>query len=902
MGLFSSKKKTYVSSVVYNLAGDEDKRANYLKTTVIGAILAERPSLAQAINQSYIDGPGIKLRNYAKWAVDQGYADAIGWRTGSLHAGDSINQEVLKTFIPTEPGMEVSLQTAKIDAADFTYWADQYVTENYPDLIGTKYVVDMDEATNTITITWEDETTTSFQPVGFNKNAQYLYASYILVGGEEEGPVEVGTVVSLAPGEPFPSTSGWTQNSYNSENKTATLTTLTEVNITYSDSTPPESSSDSSSTDQNYTEFSGEWERTTYKGMKPGVEATYSLREVMSQNQVGNITQTVNTDTVVENIGGGVTKTTVTTVTQDVLSLVRTYKVDEQEILQKSWSSVKVFIYEENSGHPELDAMFDIPQDGGTFLPFIPIRINNRYVSELWPDTIYPFAKRAMRKSIGGKYDKIQQSINDNPSIGDIDYAYAVFGVSLNVKENASKKYVYKFFQAIMNDYNTSSGTAYAAWKAQWDLANESWEAWIAWRERQYSGDVGFGDPEPVRLPYPTMPTNRLNVSTSGMSVLNYNVTILWNYITEEIGTGVLAPDKKRGDLWFEIGATETFNQWMWVSSGGDSDNWQAVQGQTFVNDAVTLNWQVTDTTWRRMTIIGLRHNNLIYGGKSVNISAKEALQDVEESGFLIPLHRDVYRSMGLKDGTQMSQACCFLVFNCYQVVKQKWYQSGIFKIIVVIVVIVVSIYTGGAGASASAGLLGTNAAVGAALTGLAATSMTAIIVGAVANAIAAMILVTIIQKGATALFGEKIGAIVGAIAGFIALQAGTAYMNNQSMASAFSGMMKADNILKLTEAAGKGYVGYVQASVQEMAAESERVIAEYEKVSKEIQEKYASTIGYGLANSQEILNSVLEGGNEAQASFLQRTLMTGTDVAQMSFDLLTNFPEITTSTNLNLV
>ena len=95
-----------------------------------------------------------------------------------------------------------------------------------------------------------------------------------------------------------------------------------------------------------------------------------------------------------------------------------------------------------------------------------------------------------------------------------------------------------------------------------------------------------------------------------------------WKYITEEIGTGVLAPDKKRGDLWFEIGATETFNQWMWVSSGGDADNWEAVQGQTFVNDAVTLNWQVTDTTWRRMTIIGLHHNNLIYGGKSVNIAS----------------------------------------------------------------------------------------------------------------------------------------------------------------------------------------------------------------------------------------------------------------------------------------
>jgi len=114
--------------------------------------------------------------------------------------------------------------------------------------------------------------------------------------------------------------------------------------------------------------------------------------------------------------------------------------------------------------------------------------------------------------------------------------------------------------------------------------------------------------------------------------------------------------------------------------------------------------------------------------------------------------------------------------------------------------------------------------------------------------------------------------------------------------------MMRADNILKLTEAAGQGYSGYVKASIAELAQDTAQVMEDYQKVSREIQERYASVLGTNMADSQKIINSVLSGENESAASFLQRTLMTGTDIAQMSLDLLANFPEITTRTNLNLV
>lgn len=929
MGIFGSNKKTYVSSVVYNLAGDEKDRANYLKTTVIGSILSDLPSLGDSISNSYLNGPGIRYRLYQRWAENHGYVDEIGWTHGSLHAGESIDNTVLASYIPAPSGQEVSVQSATIDLGDFTYWADQYIAENFPEKLSTAYSVDMDEASNTITITWDDETTTTFTPSGFSSDAQYLYVTYVLIGEGTTGPVIPGPSVSLG-SDPFPSTSGWAENSYTSSNHTATLNTQTTVDVTYSDSTPSEHSTTTTSEDQSYVNFDGVYERTTYQGSVPGEDAVYSLREIMSQHQSGTITPETSTNTVVENIGGGVTKTTVTTVVQDVLAMSRTYQIDTQEIKNKSWSSMKVFIYKKGSGNDDLDAMFTIPQDGGQFYPFIPYRINNKFIGpdkDLWDvsylgedatkeqieaalkiqqilipestlpmnyEDLYPLVKKATKKSIGGKFDKIVNSLGKNTSLKNIDYAYIVFGVSLNVRELACRKYVYKFFQSLMNDYNTNPSSAYASWKTQWDAAKASQEAWQEWRERQSGANPDPNDLEPTRIAYPAMPTNSLEISTAGNSILNYNITLYWNYIEEETGAGLLKSDAKSGDLWFEVGASEEFTETIWLSGA-------VFQGYQITNDSITLSWQVTPTTWRRLTIVGLKHKNLIYGGKSVEISAKDALEDADESGFIIPMHADVYKAMGLKDGTQMSQACSYMVLNCYQVVKKKWYQTGLFKVVMVVVIVVVSIWTAGAGAGAGYGLLGANATVGAAITGLAAGTALAAIVGAVANAIAAMILVAIIQRGAVELFGEKWGAIIGAIVAFIAVQVGTAYVNNQSMASAFSGMMRADNILRLTESVGNGLSGYYQASIAEMVQQTEEILDDYQKVSKEIQEKYAEEIGYGLANSSEILTSVLEGSNESAASFLQRTLMTGTDIAQMSLDFIANFTEITTSTNLDL-
>ena len=829
MGIFGSRKKTYVSSVVYNMAGDEMERPNYLKTTVLSSVLNNRPSISDSLVGSYLEGPGMRFRRFAQWAERTNYNDVIGLVTGTILTGNSIDQVVLQDELPVTPGSTASLQSATIGKADYTFWADQYVAEYYPEMLTTAYTSDFDEITGDITITGVDTTTTSFTPAGYDPAGMYLYAVYTEVVGEVIEPVVIGDPVILDPGDPWPDTTGWTEI----DEETIDDTTFTT------------------------------YERETYMGQAPDRDATYTLKETMifADNPVLD---------------------------------EREYRIDTQITYHDSRSPMKVFIYQRGTGNTTLDTMFAPSESLGTFFPFIPFRLDNKFVSETYLPEVYEQAKKGYKKATTGRFDKMVEELEDNEDLDDIDYAYCVFGVSLNVIENASRKYVYQFFKEIMDDYPVGGGD-YADWQAAWNTAHASWEAWAVWSTAQQDeGNPLFGTPAPVRIPYPVMPASSIRISSGSNPTMNYDMTISWSMLEETAGSGLLKPDAKRDELWFTIDTSQEYDEIIW---GEEDGTWQPVPGNSIVNDDIYLNWQVTTNSWRRLRIVGLKHRNLIYGGKSVDISAKEALEDGEESGFIIPLHEGVYRSMGLVDGTQMSTACSFMVFNCYQVVKKKWYQTGIFQIILIIIIIVIAVYTGGAGAAGAGGVLGTNAAVGAAL-GLAGTA--AIVAGAIANAIAAMLITRLITTASTALFGEKWGAIIGAIAAVVALQVGTAMANGQSFASSFNGLMRAENILRLTNAAGQGYAGYVQAATAEMAQEAQEVMEQYEAESRKIREAWIQNIGVtGGVIDPLMMTDAFGVSMESVNSFLQRTLMTGSDVAEMSLDMLTNFVDMTLSTEL---
>lgn len=891
MGIFSRKKTTYVSSVAYNLAGDEDDRPDFMKATILGAIFGEK-NIAETIPESYLRGQGIKIRNFARWARTQGYSDTLGQSRGGITSGDSIDTTVIAGEIPPSTvGNTVIVQTAKIDDGDYTWWADQYICENYPARLGTDYVTDYNQVTGDLKITFEDDTFVTFTPANFDPNSRYLYASYVETKPGTSGPIDTGATIILGSGDDFPDTTDWEELTNASTSHTENLDVVTTVDVTYSDDRPSEHSNSTTTSTESYDEVHASYEQFVAQPAPANQDVIKAERSIMYQDAVGEVVTNTIVTTTTETITGGVIKTTTTTVTTDSLEVERSYRIDEQEVIYKGWSTLKVFIYKQGSGNTVFDAMFKTPSNIGNFLPFIPFRIDNRDVKNNWPD-LYAQSKKAFVKATGSKYDKVRDNINSNAQIGEIDFAYAVFGVSLNVKENACRKYIYKFFKLVSDDPNRKTAADYDNWKSLWQAADDSWTVWLAWHDNP-TDHYDRMLPEPVRLEYPSMPTNSVKVRSNN-SCMNYDITLTWNFISEEQGSGLLKPGAKKGEYWLTNGTSENWSEQTYTQDG-DSRPFRGLFGRDNTTDLLYVNWQVSATEWKRLIIRGLTHTNLVYNGKSVFIGSKEALEDPDESGFIIPLHEDVFRSMGLKDGTQMGTACCFLMFNCYKVVKQKWYQTFLFKVILIVIVVAVTIFFPPGGA-AGGGLLGTNIAVGAAL---GFTGTMAIVVGTLLNYLAAMLIMSLITRTAVHYLGEEWGLIIGTIAGLITLQVGTGMANGLSFSASFNNLLRVDNLLLLTNSVGNAYAEILNKDAQETMKKAAELQDKFTKDLKALQEKYSAEFGRnGILDPTQMVNLLLSP-HESSEAFLTRTLMVGSDLADMSMEMLYNFVNITLSNDL---
>lgn len=891
MGFFGNKKKRYVSSTVYNLAGDEDKRPNFLKATVIGAVIAGKDSLAQAIQDAYATGPGTRLKRFSNWAENQGYNDLVGSATSTFNSGNNIDNSLLALEIPTISGGTIEVRTSEIDPADYSYWADQYVFLNKPNKVSTEYLSDMDFDTNTITITYEDLTTDSFVPTDFDIRSRYLYASYVESNVVPPDPVIAGLTVVLGSMDSFPSLIDWTENSNVSSPTNVDLDTITTTNSTYSDGRTPTSTSATTTRTEVSTDVHGEWEKSIYQGILTGTDGIYSTRYIMYQDTVNSIDTTTTTSTTTETISGGVIKTTVTTIVDEIIVSDRSHRTDTQRVIHKTWSPLSIFIYKFGSGNAVLDNMFTTDSAGANYYPIVPIRLNNVFISDYADTTLYKAAKKAFKKATASKFDDVETTIKDNPSIGDIDYAYAVFGVSLNVKEQSCRKYLYHFFKAISEEPGQLTQGNYDTFLDEWDAASASITAWNTWVNRP-SGTRFDSDPEPVVLPYPVKPINRMSITNGVNPQLNYRIELSWSFLYETTGSGLLKPDAKKNEIWL---TTEPLDDLVRIFRANEDNPGNAAMLFSWrrATHYVVINWQVDLTTWKKITIHDLTYKNFIYGSLAVIYTGKEAVESTEESGFIIPLHEGIYKSMGRKHNTQMATACCFLVFNSYLEVKTPWYATTAFKVLLIVVIVIITIIAPPVGAGAAKAAMATGTFLG--LSGTAA-----LIGGFIVNYVAAAIVTNLIMKAATHVFGAKIGTIIGTIVSIATLQVGNNFLLGRSLTAGFGSMMSSINLLKLTIPIGNAYANYLGSVTKDLQIQSQKLNDEFTSKSKEIEDKYKEMFGDGVMLFDPKLltehNAVL---GETPSAFLERTLMTGGDIVDMSLDMLHNFVDITLSTEL---
>ena len=746
-----------VSSIVYNLAGDINTRPNFLNTTMLGAVMSDgSQSIAEQINNAYLNGPAITLRNYAQWAISSGYTTAIGAPTSYTTLVGSVDPVGLAAALPPVVGSTIEIQNSSIDGANYEFWVQQYMSLHYPTQMNTPYTTSFDEYTMIVTLTLVSGTVITFTITGYIPGAQYLYVQYV----------------------------------YN---------TSTSV-------------------------------------------------------------------------------------------------------------SAPVYLaYARGTGNSALDALiFGADENDYSFLPPIPVKNTAGYISATNLPTVYALAKTATTKAINANFDDVVSLITSASGSSSIDYAYMTFGVSLNTQDNSARSYIYQFFLDILNGQEaTTGGTVnYAAWQLQWEAAAASYIAWSEWSQfHTVVGSTWYGTTAPTITPYPvtTLGTTGFILSTLATAVLDRNTTFNWSNLGETSGSGVLlnalGVPALPGDVWFQVVTNNKIDQSASVNA------LFALSSTMSSASHIRLNWQVDLNSWSCLDIYNLTMTSQIYASGTTTFYAATELANASESAFLIPLNYNVYTNMPLKDATQMATACCYLVFNSYMITSTPWYDSGWFKVLLIVVGIAITVVTGGLG---GIGLLGSNLAVGM-LLGL--SGVAAAILGAVVNAIAAIILVQMVQVAATDVFGSQLGPIIGIIAGILALQVGTSLMNGMSASDLLSQMIQPTNLLKLTEAAGNGFAEVMQQNVQKIEAQTQTMISAYNTADMQVQDQYVSMFGTGGAdltiNPLSLIDTPIQNVTqspvlmETPQNYFNRTLMTGSDICDLSMSYISDYCSANLSTTL---
>lgn len=557
---------------------------------------------------------------------------------------------------------------------------------------------------------------------------------------------------------------------------------------------------------------------------------------------------------------------------------------------QVSAGSPALFVYRMGSGVAALDALGASATVLPEFFPILPLRLNNKSIRDPALKTTYDAVAPAYRKLTRAKVDDLLDQIESNAHIADIDFCFLVQGVALNTKDNDAREFLYRFFKGLMPLQRSSKSgfeTHLAGRKAALQ-DNVAIDRWL--KSAAYTGTPSYllGITEPS--------SSELSIYAANQP--DFDFRLRWVYADESqfLGNGKTHDGNqtrglmKKGEYWFSPAPDLVLPA---IPRSTSNASWASPLYTATSYNRLWLFHQHSAHAYSRLELVGLEHVNLVYGGHSVTISGKDALADSDVSGFLVPLHYPTLRDMGLLRNTQLAGVSAHLVFNTYQVVKQKWYQTGFFRIILTIAMAVLSVVMPPAGAGlTAAGILGTNLAVGAAL-GFTSV-MAAAIAGAIANAVAAMIVTALIQKGATHLFGEKYGQIIGTIVSFVALNYGKAYATTGKFDVDWGKLMRIDNLSKLTDSVTGAYSLWTKVNIANLAEDAERLGKDYKTKSEEIAAKSKEMLGMTAGEIDPMMfTDASEHSMESVDAFIGRTTMTGSELAELSQLLVYEFAEM---------
>ena len=315
--------------------------------------------------------------------------------------------------------------------------------------------------------------------------------------------------------------------------------------------------------------------------------------------------------------------------------------------------------------YPTLDAVFEKPEyvDPGTFFPIVVFRDNKEDRSvdatEADPEAVNSdefITTTKLLDYIGVDYASLGKQINENPDIGDVEQVAMIMAVQLNSQEPVEIDYLHRFFNSLYDklpeaaktnlyglttelsnaDYRTSTNSAFA---------DESY-VWNFW-DNNYASHFSF----------------------DGMS--------------RRLVAGELAPDPDGlyglvGAVTNELAVIDGVNYSF--LTGGWSEDIEQTQH--------VLRKQITPHVYEEIRIINAKMRYHVIDGKSA-----VSLPD-DDNIFLIMLDHDICKDINTVDRTKLYHRSLHLIFFSFVIQKTKWYESSIFKFVLVAIAIVIAVIT----------------------------------------------------------------------------------------------------------------------------------------------------------------------------------------------------------------
>lgn len=577
--------------------------------------------------------------------------------------------------------------------------------------------------------------------------------------------------------------------------------------------------------------------------------------------------------------------------------------------LEATVSPPQLFTYRMGSGNVVFDNILRTRTEVPEFFPIIPVRLGKDSIRDDRFAETYPGVKKGYQKLSGGKIEELLDQVEENEDIDKVDSAYIVQAVSFSTEDNIGREYIYRFLRKLKDWEGLASDQEALRYEKAVPDREEvaetlAWNRWVQTHKDYFTTSPTFGESSPFTQLFGGLsPLNtygsRFTLQIRSEDLSRADFRICWRSMSETHHVGnakTFDGDTSRGlakvgDYWFK--RAPAYKLQLAYRGGGEGNEGRLLY-RTVEIPQVYLFHQYAKRRYSKLTIVGLVHRNFIYKFYSADNTSGNALDDLadgDDSPFLVPIHLPTLNEMGMAKANQLSTCSSYLVFNSYKKVKIKWYQRGIFKVVMVVAAIALAAWSGGASLAGGAGILGTNVGVGLAL---GASAVSAAIVGAIANYVAAVIVTALIQKASVKLFGEKIGSIIAAVAGFVAITYGTQFAVHGNFAVDWGQLIKVDNLLKITDSVNGAYTRWLNMDTAEIQAEMEAAADQYEEQMERIQELTKETLGMtsGEIDPMMLLDASEHFG-ESSDIFLSRTLLTGSDIAELTFAMVENFADI---------